>query len=240
MLDFGLAKRTDRDSQDETQAYVVPGSPKYMAPEAIHQRPIDGRVDMYALGVMLYYMLAGAVPFDRENPMDILRAHLHEQPRPLRVMNPNVQVPEALEMIVMRCLAKTPEERFTDMQQLLDTLRAFSRSLQRPSAPRLAPVFLRIRRQAPAPRRRRVSRRRRYGSASIRTTCARRRERPSRPKRGARDRSGSRRRWLQSRSWDSPCGTRPAATRRLTRCRWPCNRRNPQLRLRSFPRPRRW
>jgi serine/threonine-protein kinase len=139
VLDFGLAKRTDRDSRDETQAYIVPGSPKYMAPEAIHQRPIDGRLDMYALGVMLYYMLAGAVPFDRPDPMDILRAHLHEQPRPLRLMNPNVQVPETLEMIVMRCLAKAPEERFADMPQLLETLRAFSRTL--PPSGRAQPVF---------------------------------------------------------------------------------------------------
>jgi serine/threonine-protein kinase len=141
VLDFGLAKRTDQASQDETQAYIVPGSPKYMAPEAIHQRPIDGRLDMYALGVMLYYMLVGAVPFDRADPMDILRAHLHEQPRPLRAMNPNVQVPAELEMIVMRCLAKAPEERFADMQQLLETLRAFSRTLARPSSPRLAPAL---------------------------------------------------------------------------------------------------
>ena len=140
VLDFGLAKRTDQGSQDQTQAYIVPGSPKYMAPEAIHRRPIDGRLDMYALGVMLYYMLCGAVPFDRENPLDILRAHLHEQPRPLRVTNPNVQVPEALEGIVMRCLAKAPEGRFTDMQELLATLRAFSRGLRRPSAPSSAPA----------------------------------------------------------------------------------------------------
>jgi serine/threonine-protein kinase len=142
VLDFGLAKRTDRNSYDETQAYIVPGSPKYMAPEAINQQPIDGRVDMYALGVMLYYMLAGAVPFDRENPLDILRAHLHEQPRPLRATNRKVQVPDALEQIVMRCLAKTPEGRFADMQQLLDALREFGRSMPRSSAPRWAPSTL--------------------------------------------------------------------------------------------------
>ncbi|MFI5309024.1 MAG: serine/threonine-protein kinase, partial [Polyangiales bacterium] len=123
VLDFGLAKRIDRVSTEDTQADTVPGSPKYMAPEVIRQQAVDGRADMYGLGVMLYQMLTGVVPFDRENPMDILIAHLHEQPRPPREVNPKVEIPGQLQQIVMRCLAKTPGERFADMATLLETLR---------------------------------------------------------------------------------------------------------------------
>jgi predicted Ser/Thr protein kinase len=129
VLDFGLAKRMDRVSTENTQADTVPGSPKYMAPEVIRQQPIDGRVDMYGLGVMLYQMLTGVVPFDRENPMDILVAHLQEQPRPLRQANPDVDIPDALERLVLRCLAKAPEERFSDMQELLEAMRALALEL---------------------------------------------------------------------------------------------------------------
>jgi serine/threonine-protein kinase len=128
VLDFGLAKRLDRDT-DETQADTVPGSPKYMAPEVIRQLPIDGRTDMYALGIMLYQMLTGFVPFDRPAAMDILVAHLQEPPRPMREMNPKTSVPAALERVVMRCIEKTPDRRYADMQQLLDTLRSLAAEL---------------------------------------------------------------------------------------------------------------
>jgi serine/threonine-protein kinase len=129
VLDFGLAKRLDGPSADDTQTDTVPGSPKYMAPEVIRQHPVDGRADMYGLGVMLYQMLTGVVPFDHDNPMDILVAHLQTPPPPLAIANPALEVSEALERVVMRCLAKTPEQRFSGMQELLDALRAVGMSL---------------------------------------------------------------------------------------------------------------
>jgi serine/threonine-protein kinase len=160
VLDFGLAKRLDHNTNDETQADTVPGSPKYMAPEVIRQQSIDGRTDMYALGVMMYQMLCGTVPFDRPAAMDILLAHLQEPPRPFREANPKVSVPAALERVVMRCLDKQPERRYADMQQLIDTLRTLANELglgseqtltgasMRPDA---APSGLRNRAEAPAP-----------------------------------------------------------------------------------------
>jgi hypothetical protein len=162
VLDFGLAKRLDRNTDDETQADTVPGSPKYMAPEVIRQQPIDGRTDMYALGVMLYQMLCGVVPFDRPAAMDILLAHLQEPPRPFREVNPKNAVPPALERVVMRCLDKQPERRYADMQQLIDTLRQVANELGLGGEPTLtgvsvrpdaAPSGLRNRAsEAPAPR----------------------------------------------------------------------------------------
>jgi hypothetical protein len=79
--------------------------------------------------VMLYYMLTGVVPFDHDNPMDILVAHLQQPPRPFALANPTVEVPQALEQVVMRCLAKTPQERFADMQELQSTLRTIAKNV---------------------------------------------------------------------------------------------------------------
>jgi serine/threonine-protein kinase len=125
VLDFGLAKRLNTTrSDDDTDRDTVPGSPKYMAPEVIRQQAIDGRADIYSLGVMLYHMLAGAVPFDFDNPMDILLAHLHTAPVPLRQVNPRSDVSPELEALMMRCLEKAPEQRFASVSELSQALRA--------------------------------------------------------------------------------------------------------------------
>ena len=142
VLDFGLAKRVDRNSNEDTKTDTVPGSPKYMAPEVIRQQPIDGRADMYGLGVMLYQMITGVVPFDRPNLMDILVAHLQETPRPMRLANPAVTVPEPLERLVSRCLAKHPDDRFPDMQSLMEGLRALAMELGLHSEPSWAGVSM--------------------------------------------------------------------------------------------------
>jgi serine/threonine-protein kinase len=130
VLDFGLAKRLNTSrSDDDTDRDTVPGSPKYMAPEVIRQQAIDGRADIYSLGVMLYHMLAGAVPFDFDNPMDILLAHLHTAPVPLRQVNPRSDVSPELEALVMRCLEKAPEQRFASVSELSQALRAVGQAV---------------------------------------------------------------------------------------------------------------
>jgi serine/threonine protein kinase len=121
LMDFGLAKRMA--TLGNSNPNVVPGSPKYMSPEVIRQQTVDGRADIYALGVMLYHMLTGVVPFDRDNPIDILNAHLNEEPPPMKSVYPSIQVPPALERLTMRCLAKDPAKRFANMQRVLDALR---------------------------------------------------------------------------------------------------------------------
>jgi serine/threonine-protein kinase len=129
VLDFGLAKRLSVVEHEDTSRNVVPGSPKYMAPEVIRQEDVDGRADIYALGIMLYHMLVGRVPFDAENPLDILMAHLHNAPPPLAQVRPNARVPRELEALVMRCLEKKPEQRFANMQEVIDSLRAIGRTI---------------------------------------------------------------------------------------------------------------
>jgi serine/threonine-protein kinase len=123
VLDFGLVKNTEDTTEDLTQTGLFMGSPKYMAPEQIQGERADGRVDIYALGVMLYEMLVGKVPFDRPNSVNILMAHVHEAPPPFAKINPAVNISPALEAVVMKCMAKNPTERFPSMDELLKALK---------------------------------------------------------------------------------------------------------------------
>jgi serine/threonine-protein kinase len=123
VLDFGLVKNTEETAEDLTQTGLFMGSPKYMAPEQIQGERADGRVDIYALGVILYEMLTGKVPFDRPNSVNILMAHVHDAPPPFDHINPEHQIPRALEAVVLRCLAKQPTDRFATMDQVLAALK---------------------------------------------------------------------------------------------------------------------
>jgi len=109
--------------EDLTQTGLFMGSPKYMAPEQIRGERVDARCDVYALGVILYEMLTGKVPFDRANSVNILMAHVHEAPPPMQEANPDVQVPPMLQNAVMKSMAKTPEERFSGMDEFLVALK---------------------------------------------------------------------------------------------------------------------
>lgn len=123
VLDFGLVKELD-DGEDLTQTGLFMGSPKYMSPEQIRGEDVDGRADVYALGVILYEMLSGAVPFDGPRSMDILLAHVQAPPPPLRAP----EAPLAVIEIVMKALAKRPEQRFASMDELLGALKGGSAS----------------------------------------------------------------------------------------------------------------
>ncbi len=123
VLDFGLVKDLEDTGEDLTQTGLFMGSPKYMSPEQIRGEKVDGRADIYALGVILYEMLTGRVPFDRANSVNILMAHVHEAPPPLLVTNPDADVPPALEQIVARAMAKQPDDRFASMDELLAALK---------------------------------------------------------------------------------------------------------------------
>ncbi|MFO0682182.1 MAG: serine/threonine-protein kinase [Sandaracinus sp.] len=123
VLDFGLVKNVDDKGEDLTQTGLFMGSPKYMSPEQIRGERADARADVYSLGVMIYEMVTGKVPFDRPNSVNILMAHVHEAPPPFAQINPGVQVPEALEALVMRCLSKQADDRFGSMEELLGAMK---------------------------------------------------------------------------------------------------------------------
>jgi serine/threonine-protein kinase len=124
VLDFGLVKNVgDNKGEDLTQTGLFMGSPKYMAPEQIRGDRVDARTDIYALGIILYEMITGKVPFDRPNSVNILMAHVNEEAPPMRQMNPNIQISGAIEETVMRCMAKDVEARFRSMDEVLAALK---------------------------------------------------------------------------------------------------------------------
>jgi serine/threonine-protein kinase len=120
VLDFGLVKNLNEKPDDQlTQTGLFMGSPKYMAPEQIQGNPVDARTDIYSLGIILYEMLTGKVPFDRTTSVSILMAHVNEPPPPMRQVKPDLIVSPAVEEIVMRSIAKDPNVRYSSMDDLL-------------------------------------------------------------------------------------------------------------------------
>ncbi len=124
VLDFGLVKNvSDTKGEELTQAGLFMGSPKYMAPEQISGEKVDARTDIYALGIIMYEMLTGKVPFDSATSVNILMAHVKQDAPPMRQMNPNVEVSGAIEETVARCMAKAPDDRFRSMDEVLAALK---------------------------------------------------------------------------------------------------------------------
>lgn len=123
VLDFGLVKDISGQEDDLTQKGLFIGSPKYTAPEQAMGHALTPRADIYSLGVLLYEMLCGKVPFDRKAPTATLMAHVNEPPPPLTGRAPGVLVSPAMEAIVMRCLEKSPARRFSSMRECLTALK---------------------------------------------------------------------------------------------------------------------
>jgi len=121
VLDFGIAKVGDGPSK-LTQAGQVFGTPHYMSPEQCAGTGVDHRTDIYALGVILYEMSASRVPFDADNLMGILTKHMYEDPPPPHTLPPPVDVPPALEAVILRCLTKSPDARYQTMAEVFADL----------------------------------------------------------------------------------------------------------------------
>jgi serine/threonine-protein kinase len=123
VMDFGVAKAVTEASgkQQLTTAGVALGTPAYMAPEQASADPhMDGRVDIYAIGVMAYEMLSGFTPFHGLNPQQTLAAHVMKEPAPLGQQRAGLS--PALEAAVMRCLQKRPADRFQTADELMSVL----------------------------------------------------------------------------------------------------------------------
>jgi len=123
LADFGLVHRTIGLASER-----LAGTPTFMAPELFVGSPAGPRSDIYATGVMLYYLLSGRLPFASERLRDLIRLH-REQPVPgLREVVPSV--PEPLADVVARCLSKSPDERYASASDLADALRAVVQGLR--------------------------------------------------------------------------------------------------------------
>ena len=131
VVDFGIAKLTDDagNSTGKTQTGMVMGTPAYMSPEqagGMSER-IDGRSDVYSLGCMMYQMATGRLPFPGSSFGEVLIGHLQLPPPPPREAVPDI--PEAYEAIILKCLAKSQDDRYQSMQELHDAIWEVMQSL---------------------------------------------------------------------------------------------------------------
>ncbi|MGE0787337.1 MAG: protein kinase [Sandaracinaceae bacterium] len=120
IVDFGIAMV--QGAAKITQAGRVVGTPEYMSPEQCAGIEVDGRADIYALGVLLYEMTTGRLPFASDDLVQLVRMHMQEPPVPPSHLEP--ALPLGFEAIVLRCLAKRPAKRFATMAEVADALRA--------------------------------------------------------------------------------------------------------------------
>ena len=121
LTDFGIAKAL-YESAALTRTGASIGTPEYMAPEQIQGQPVDGRTDIYSLGIVLYEMVTGWAPFSTPTPVATLYKQVNEPPPPLHQVN--VNVPDWLEGVVTRALAKRPEGRYQQAGELAAALRS--------------------------------------------------------------------------------------------------------------------
>jgi serine/threonine-protein kinase len=125
VVDFGLAKLLERGATAGlTEQGMIFGTPEYMAPEQARGEDVDARTDLYAAGVMLYEMTVGAPPFSGRTAVSTMAAHLNEAPRPPRYARPDANMPPALEAVILRALAKRPEDRFASARELAEAIAA--------------------------------------------------------------------------------------------------------------------
>jgi hypothetical protein len=141
ILDFGLAKLLDpgagepSEGQDptqmetlvQTQLGMVMGTIAYMSPEQARGRPVDQTSDVFSLGVVIYEMVTGELPFKGESPVDTMHAIAFEEVRPVTVVRKNL--PPELHRIVSRCLRKRAEDRYRDAAELAEDLKKLKRDL---------------------------------------------------------------------------------------------------------------
>lgn len=139
ILDFGLAKLVEGPTSGEqdasrmetlakTQAGFVLGTLRYMSPEQARGQAIDQRSDIFALGVVLYEMVTGQLPFSGNTPLDTLHAIAFEETRPVTALRPNLT--PSLQRIVSRCLRKRPQDRYPDAKALAGDIKAVQREVE--------------------------------------------------------------------------------------------------------------
>lgn len=128
ILDFGIAKVASSQNQI-TRAGKIFGTPHYMSPEQAKGEELDRRTDIYSLGVMLYEMTAQRLPFEAENPLGVLTQHMYVEPKPLHEVCER-EVPVGLESVIMKCISKLPDERYSSMLELEEDLARVAEGLE--------------------------------------------------------------------------------------------------------------
>jgi serine/threonine protein kinase len=125
IMDFGIARSLH--TRSVTGTGVIIGTPEYMAPEQAEGRDIDLRVDIYALGAILFEMVTGRVPFEGATPLSIVLKHRSEPPADPQTIN--AQISDGLSRIILKCLAKSRDDRYASAAEVLEDLSAVGQGL---------------------------------------------------------------------------------------------------------------
>jgi serine/threonine protein kinase len=133
IMDFGIARFADTERM--TGSGVMIGTPEYMSPEQAELMEVDKRADIYSLGVVLYEMVSGRVPFEGETPLSIAMKHKTETPRNVREIN--AQVSPGLAAIISRCMEKSPANRYQSAEELIESVDRVEKDLS--TAERVVP-----------------------------------------------------------------------------------------------------
>ena len=128
--DFGIAKFSQGEASGNMTGSAIIGTPAYMAPEQASGDPIDGRADIYALGVILYEMVSGKQPYQADTPLGLAIKHITE-PVP-RILEANPNLPIWMEKVISTAMAKNRDERFSTAVELVETVKAFLRGEKPP------------------------------------------------------------------------------------------------------------
>ncbi|MGD2135339.1 MAG: serine/threonine-protein kinase [Gemmatimonadales bacterium] len=135
--DFGIARAVSGYSS-ATGVNMTIGTPQYISPEQAQGRTLDGRSDLYALGVTLYKATTGDVPFRSTDWFELARMHVEEQPTPPRKKRPNLS--KRLEQVILKCLAKHPDDRYASAQALEDELEELASADRRTESFGIPPI----------------------------------------------------------------------------------------------------
>jgi len=138
VADFGIARAITANADENlTQVGTVMGTATYFSPEQARGDPVDPRSDIYSLGCVLYELVVGRPPFSGDSPMAIAYKHVHESPVPPRHLN--IELPAAIEAIILKCLAKNPANRYPSAEDLRADLRRFREGTRILAEPVMAP-----------------------------------------------------------------------------------------------------
>jgi serine/threonine-protein kinase len=126
LLDFGITKILQAEPGSATGLTgtgVVMGTPQYIAPEQAHGAPdVDHRVDIYSLGVILYEMITGTLPFTGNTALEVMMKHVQEAPQPPHLRRPDLAIPPEVEQVVLKALAKSAADRYASADEMLAAL----------------------------------------------------------------------------------------------------------------------
>jgi serine/threonine-protein kinase len=124
VMDFGLAKerKAEGELQKLTATGIILGTPEFMSPEQLRGRPLDGRTDIYSLGLMTYEMLTGKLPFQGRTQQEMMIARLKSDPTPLRKMRPELDLPESVERVLNKAMQRSADDRYQTAVEFAEAL----------------------------------------------------------------------------------------------------------------------